>query len=359
MCASDKQAEGCKEEWAKSMDAITKANSTRKSPPTLESRQHESIWQRIYFTVAILLNTVMYLSIVCFLVYFAAVYYAPWTWLRTLLLLYIPYCLLDRTHLHGGTRWVSYETIEWVRSLPTFWASTAYFPAILHKTVDLDPSKPYILSYHPHGVIGMGVNCALNTNCAGFPDLFPGLKRWGVTLREVFYFFLVRDYILLAGFISPDRQALSHKLRQGDSIVLITGGAAEALYAQSGRFTLYLKRRRGFLKLALETGAAVVPCLGFGENDAFSTMDATKVGHSATLMDILLRIRKVLRFATPLVTWPIPRRNPIHVVVGAPVRFAPGTSADDCHAQYLEALTKLYDEHKAKYGHKDIPLEII
>jgi len=230
---------------------------------------------------------------------------------------------------------------------------------MLHKTVDLDPSQPYILSYHPHGIIGMGVNCTLNTNCAGFRELFPGLRRWGVTLREVFYLFLVRDYVLLAGFISADRQALLDKLRQGDSIVLITGGAAEALYAQRGRFTLYLKRRQGFLRLALETGSAVVPCLGFGENDAFSSIDATQLGHGAALMDILLRIRKVLRFSTPLVTWPVPLRNPTNVVVGAPLRFNPDSSVEDCHAQYLAAVTKLYHEHKSKYGHKDIPLEII
>ena len=355
MCLADKQTSNS---LGKDDKPEASAPVAERTPPTLQDRQNESFWQGISYTIAILFNTVMYLSVVCFILYFCMVYYAPSTWVRTLLLLYIPYTLLDKTHITGATRWVSYETIEWVRSLPTFWASTAYFPAMLHKTHDLDPSKQYILSYHPHGVIGMGVNCTLNTNCAGFRELFPGLRRWGVTLREVFYFFLVRDYILLAGFISADRQALEQKLRQGDSIVLITGGAAEALYAQSGRFTLYLKRRQGFLKLALETGAAVVPCLGFGENDCFSTLDVTKHEH-ASLMNLLLRIRKVLRFSTPLVTWPIPRRNPIHVVVGAPVAFAPGTSVEECHKQYIVAVTKLYNEHKAKYGHKDIPLEII
>ena len=356
MCLADRQSKSLVDNDEKKQEATLLSPASRR-PPTLEDRQHETFWQGIYFTIVILLNTVMYLAVVCFAAYVATLYYCPSMIIRTLLLLYIPYAVLDRTHIHGATRWVSYETIEWVRSLSTFWASTAYFPAILHKTADLDPKQPYILSYHPHGVIGMGVNCTLNTNTAGFRELFPGLRRWGVTLREVFYFFLVREYILLAGFISADREALESKLRQGDSIVLITGGAAEALYAQSGRFTLYLKRRQGFIKLALETGAAVVPCLGFGENDSFSTLDVAK--QDAGLMDLLLRIRKVLRFSTPLVTWPIPRRNPINVVVGAPVHFSKGASVEECHKQYVEALTKLYNEHKSKYGHKDIPLEII
>lgn len=341
-----------------SQTEASKFTSTRRKPPTLEDRDKESFWHGIYYTVMILLNTMMYLTVICLAIYTAAVYYAPSMLVRTILLLYIPYVLLDRTHVHGITswRWVSYETIEQVRSWPTLWAATAYFPAIVHKTHDLDPSKPYILTYHPHGVISMGLNCALNTNGAGFPELFPGLRRWGVTLREVFYFLLVREFVLALGFISCERSTLENKLREGDSIVLCTGGAEEALYAQKGRFTLYLKRRKGFIRLALETGAAVVPCLGFGENDAFATLD---VANDSALMKTLLQIRKFLRFSTPIMTWPIPRRTPIHVVVGAPVQFAPGTSVDQCHTQYIQAVSQLYEAHKSKYGHEKIPLEII
>lgn len=40
----------------------------------------------------------------------------------------------------------------------------------------------------------------------------------------------------------------------GNSIVIVVGGAAEALDAHPGNFILTLKKRRGFIKVALETG---------------------------------------------------------------------------------------------------------
>jgi hypothetical protein len=45
-------------------------------------------------------------------------------------------------------------------------------------------------------------------------------------------------------------------------------------------------------------------------------------------------------------------------VVGAPVKFA-STKVVDCHAQYLQAVRDLYNEHKANHGHADVPLEFI
>lgn len=330
-------------------------------PPSLQDKEQETLWQSICLSIVVMLNTVFYLAPICFTI-LACLFYYGGIVVQTILLAYALFILVDRTPVRGGDSWLSYETIEWVRTWPTFWSSTAYFPAILHKTQDLEatPAQPYLFSYHPHGVIGMGVNCTLNTNCAGFRETFPGIRRWGVTLREVFYFPILREYGIASGYISADKQALRGKLEQGDSIVLLTGGAAEALYAQPGRFTLYLKKRMGFIKLAMETGAAIVPCLGFGENDAYHTFvpDATK---DKFLMRVLLGIRKTIRFSTPMLKSPFPRRKPIHVVVGAPVKFdtASNKTVEECHAQYVAALTKLYHEHKAKYGHQDIPLEII
>lgn len=353
-------------------DKMTSSSSSWQPIPSLEDKENETLWQQVYLTVVIMLNTVFYLAPLCMVALACAFYYGG-TIVRGLLLVYMAFILLDPTPSQGGSnyRWLSYETIEWVRSWPTFWSSTAYFPAILHKTQDLEPtlsnttttttqrqSQPYLFAYHPHGVIGMGVNCTLNTNCAGFRELFPGIRRWGVTLREAFFLPIIREYILAAGFISADKTALRTKLAQGDSVVLLVGGAAEALYAQPGRFTLYLQKRKGFIKLALETGAAIVPCLGFGENDAFDTY-VPDAGQDKRLMQMLLSICKWLRFSTPLLKSPLPRRKPIHVVVGAPVKFDRDSSVEDCHAQYVAALTKLYNEHKAKYGHEHIPLEIL
>ena len=53
----------------------------------------------------------------------------------------------------------------------------------------------------------------------------------------------------------------------GRAIVLVLGGAAESLNAHPGRLELVLRSRKGFVRIALQTGASLVPCLGYGEND--------------------------------------------------------------------------------------------
>lgn len=47
----------------------------------------------------------------------------------------------------------------------------------------------------------------------------------------------------------------------------MVGGAAESLSAHPGTADLTLKRRKGFIKLAIRQGADLVPVFSFGEND--------------------------------------------------------------------------------------------
>jgi Diacylglycerol acyltransferase len=155
----------------------------------------------------------------------------------------------------------------------------------LHKTSDIpaeakeadaaSPSPmgpPYIFCYHPHGVISVGWNLGLNTNAAGFDELFPGLQnRFGVTLSQSFCFPLFREYMRALGFISCKKQVMVHRLLAGDSLALVPGGAPEALHAHAGVSRLTLRSRFGFLKLAQQHQVSVVPCFAFGENNAFHT----------------------------------------------------------------------------------------
>lgn len=48
-----------------------------------------------------------------------------------------------------------------------------------------------------------------------------------------------------------------------------SGGAEEALDAHPGSHILTLSKRKGFIKIAIETGAQLVPMYCFGENELF------------------------------------------------------------------------------------------
>ena len=60
-----------------------------------------------------------------------------------------------------------------------------------------------------------------------------------------------------------------HPKLQGKACVLVVGGAEEALDAHPGHNILTLNKRKGFIRLAITTGAYLVPCYGFGENDIY------------------------------------------------------------------------------------------
>jgi 2-acylglycerol O-acyltransferase 2 len=52
----------------------------------------------------------------------------------------------------------------------------------------------------------------------------------------------------------------------GSAITIVVGGAEESLHARPGVTELVLKKRHGFIRMAIETGSLLVPILSFGEN---------------------------------------------------------------------------------------------
>ena len=61
-------------------------------------------------------------------------------------------------------------------------------------------------------------------------------------------------------------QLMSRKNGPGSAITIVIGGAEESLHARPGVLELVLKKRHGFIRIAIESGSLVVPVLSFGEN---------------------------------------------------------------------------------------------
>lgn len=65
-----------------------------------------------------------------------------------------------------------------------------------------------------------------------------------------------RDLLLAAGLRSVDRQTIRRILTAapGNAVILVPGGAREALDAHPGTCDLTLKCRKGFIRMALQHG---------------------------------------------------------------------------------------------------------
>lgn len=57
---------------------------------------------------------------------------------------------------------------QWVRRWCLWKHYRDFFPVHLIKTAELDPSKNYILGYHPHGVLSAGAFCHFSTEGSDF-----------------------------------------------------------------------------------------------------------------------------------------------------------------------------------------------
>ena len=129
---------------------------------------------------------------------------------------------------------------------------------------------------------------------------------------------------------------------------------------------LYLAKRKGFVKVALENGAALVPVFGFGENELF---DQVANPQGSIVRKIQNQLQNRMGFAIPLFHGRgifqynyglLPKRIPIDVVFGRPIPCPQMTKAqitpeivNEYHTKYCAELKRIFDEEKEKYYTKD------
>lgn len=107
----------------------------------------------------------------------------------------------------------------------------------------------------------MGAVATFATEAMDFSDTFPGITPRLMTLSSNFKIPFYRDIILGMGLCSVSKRSCERALRlgNGSSIGIVVGGAAESLNANPGTADLILKKRLGFIKIAMRNGADLVP----------------------------------------------------------------------------------------------------
>lgn len=129
-----------------------------------------------------------------------------------------------------------------------------------------------------------------------------------------------------------------------NAVGLIVGGEKEQAYTFPNTYRFYLKTRKGFARIALKTGAPLVPAISFGENDHFRF---SSPGPSRLRM---FHGRGFLQYNYGL----IPLRRPITTVIGAPIYVEKISSPSDAdidkiHGEFCKKLEELFESHKSKY----------
>ncbi|ORZ32265.1 diacylglycerol acyltransferase-domain-containing protein [Catenaria anguillulae PL171] len=300
----------------------------------------------------------------------------PTSIVLTLVLLYLPSTRIamvayiiwvlywDTAPETGGRKW------GWVRNWVMWKWMAAYFPIEIRKEGELDPSRNYLMGYHPHGVVSIGAWINIGTEATGFSSIFPGINLRLLTLVSNFNIFLFRDIILWLGVAGVSRRSIENIFAHGPghSAAIVVGGAQECLYAKPGTMDLVLKKRLGFIKVAVLNKALLVPIMSFGENEAFDLI-VTHPGSFGWKVQQWCKsvwgwtmpafnARGVFNYSVGL----LPHRQRIVTVFNKPVdpeevvgrKFDPKELSSDelqaivqqVHAAYVKRLTDCWDKYK-------------
>ncbi|XP_058678920.1 2-acylglycerol O-acyltransferase 3 [Ammospiza caudacuta] len=254
---------------------------------------------------------------------------------------------------------------DWLRNWRIWDHFCDYFPITVIRECPLPPGRSYILPAHPHGISCIGVFGAFVTGgCGAWGDPnpsggpCPGLRPNLAALEGLFRLPLYREYAMAAGLCPVSQRCLDSVLsRPSQALLIVVGGAAEALEGTPGRHRVTLRQRRGFVRLALRHGAPLVPVYVFGEQDAFQQ---PPLAERSLLRRLQRGLKRILGFA-PCLFWGrgglpvLPFRVPLTVVVGTPLEVprVPRPSPElvaHYHELYVQRLQELFERHKVACG---------
>ena len=132
---------------------------------------------------------------------------------------------------------------------------------------------------------------------------------------------------------------------------------------------LVLKRRKGWIKIAMRYGVSLVPTFTFGEAaiyDQLSNHEGSLIRKVQDYLQNVMGFAPVVFFGRGIFQYNfglIPHRKPMTLVVGAPIKVdkTPEPTAEQIsqlHQRYVEALVDLYDKYNPVYGDPSVVLEI-
>ncbi|KAG1705339.1 hypothetical protein DVH05_004270 [Phytophthora capsici] len=264
--------------------------------------------------------------------------------------LYLPSFFSGAQKTGKGNEWEALRT-------SSLWGLVNKFLRIkIIREQELDPSKKFIFGFHPHGILVLSRIAISGRN---FIDVFPGIKTRLLGASAMYYIPLGREMCLWMGGVDASRSTGEKVLKEGNSIVVYPGGVPEIFLTDpnSKETELVLKKRLGFIKLAMKHGADLVPTFVFGEKWLYNMWNPPKV--------IINFFRKAL--GIPVLVfwgkfWWMPKAPPkgkrFGLVYGKPIATThTSTPTDDqvraIHDEYVAEIERIFEQYKTQFGYEE------
>merc|ERR1712050_127450 len=219
----------------------------------------------------------------------------------------------------------------------------------------LDPHKPRIMGYHPHGIVPF--SGLFLSSLPAFQEHFPGVKTHAMSHMAMHVVPAMRDMIQFWGAREASQDNFRNLLKNNKSILLIPGGAAEMPFARGGNDLVVVTKHKGFVREALTCGASLVPMLCLGEHELFDQLSGGVLGKVQSYS------HKALGFPFPFIPVGkmgipgfIPKRKHLTVLVGPEIDFQikgdkpTAEEINTVHSRYFASMRRMFDEHAAPQG---------
>eukprot|EP00475_Leptophrys_vorax_P036268 TRINITY_DN6096_c0_g3_i1.p1 TRINITY_DN6096_c0_g3~~TRINITY_DN6096_c0_g3_i1.p1 ORF type:complete len:588 (-),score=129.24 TRINITY_DN6096_c0_g3_i1:290-2032(-) len=241
--------------------------------------------------------------------------------------------------------------VGWLRYNGWFWDYTQHyfsFELIGPSNGKLDPAKKYLFGFHPHGIYPL--TTLWSTRGRKWIDHVGPVVPEVLGASVMFFIPILRDLVMSAGCRDVSRKSIELAFNEGKSVLLIPGGEREMRETRpESKEIVLIKRHKGFVRMALMHGAALVPLFSFGEHQILDNFRQKS-------MQEWFQKRTMYGFPhLPYGRWysPIPNPVPVTMVVGNPIELPEiadpsEEEVEKWHKVYFDELVKLFDERKLK-----------
>ena len=214
----------------------------------------------------------------------------------------------------------------------------------------LDEKKQYIIGCFPHGANSVQHLLTMTDCCGALSKVHKGPRR-DLAASILFYIPVIRELSLLLGNVDASGATAQYNLKKQRSLLIFVGGEKEQLMTTEGEQRVYLKSRKGFVKLALQYGCDLVPSYAFGENELYHI--------SNFALDFRQWLQRCFSVGLCVATgkprwwnWFAPLKRPLHVKFGKPIKVEKKDKSDitqddieKLHAEFVSALEGLFSKH--------------
>jgi 2-acylglycerol O-acyltransferase 2 len=209
----------------------------------------------------------------------------------------------------------------------------------------LDTKTPWVLCAFPHGVFPIA-----NILSMVLVPILRGLYYNGLGATALLAIPLAGNMLGMMGMEDCSKANVRQlMMKEKRSVALLPGGITEIFYTSQEQECIYIKKRKGFVKLALQAGHPIVPIYSFGNTDLLHCLTGK----------ILETISNVLHVSVTTFwgRWglPVPFRKPVVIACGMPIRLPTIAEPSNAeinywHQKVIDGTIEVFETHKADFG---------